>query len=296
MSEPVNPKATTDSTYVLDAESEVELSRLLLQDRLLTEDMGGVWLEQGDVAALQYVLDLACGPGGWVLDVAVAYPEKDVMGIDSSQSMIRYAKAQAHSHGLKNADFAVMDINQPLAIPDESFDLVNARYLVGVLRREKWPAFIQECWRLLRPGGILRLTEPELPITNSVACDQLNQKITLAMQRGGYGFSPQGYQFGMQMELEPLLREAGFEQTSIRPSATNSSSGTRNHEVNAQNLTIIYSQVQPLLLKVGLARSGAELTALYEQACSDLQGSNFHSVQVYLTARGKKPSKTSSSS
>ena len=129
-----------------------------------------------------------------------------------------------------------------------------------------------------------------------MACDQLNQKITLAMQRGGYGFSPQGYQFGMQMELEPLLREAGFEQTSICPSATNSSSGTRNHEVSAQNLTIIYSQVQPLLLKMGLARSGAELTALYEQACSNLQGSNFHSVQVYLTARGKKPSKTSSSS
>lgn len=126
MSELMNPKATTDSTYVLDAESEVELSRLLLQDRLLTEDMGGVWPEQGDVAALQYVLDLACGPGGWVLDVAAAYPEKDVMGIDISQTMIRYAKAQAHTYGLKNADFAVMDINQPLAIPDESFDLRNA--------------------------------------------------------------------------------------------------------------------------------------------------------------------------
>src|SRR5947209_3984856 len=78
MPDPVNPKATTDSTYVLDAESELELSRLLLQDRLLTKAMGGVWPEQSDVTSIRYVLDLACGPGGWVLDIAAAYPEKDV--------------------------------------------------------------------------------------------------------------------------------------------------------------------------------------------------------------------------
>ncbi len=290
MPDPVNPKATTDSTYVLNADSELELSRLLLQDRLLTKAMGGVWPEQADVTSIRYVLDLACGPGGWVLDIAAAYPEKDVMGIDVSQAMIRYAKAQAHALHLEdNTDFAVMDISNRLDIPDESFDLVNARYLVGVLPRDRWAAFLQECWRLLRPGGLLRLSEPELPITNSIACEQMNIKITQAMQRAGYGFSPQGYQFGMVMELEPLLRAAGFEQTNIRTSATNASSGTENHEVNAQNLAIIYEQVLPLLVKTGVAASLEEVTPLFEQACNDLQGRSFHSVQVYLTAWGKRP-------
>jgi len=292
MAEPVNPKSSTESTYVLDADSELELSRLVMADRLLTKDMGGVWPEQANLSTIQYVLDLACGPGGWVLDVAGAYPEKEVMGIDISEAMVRYAKAQARAHHLDNADFAVMDVSKPLDIPDESFDLINARYLVGVLLREKWPAFIQECWRLLRPGGILRLTEPELPVTNSIACDQINHMITLAMHRAGYGFSPQGYQFGTVMELEPRLREAGFEQTSVRSSASNASGGTKNHEVNAQNLSIVYSQIQPLLMKMGLAASPEELLALCDQACSDLQGENFHSIQIYLTAWGRKPLET----
>lgn len=291
MSEPLNPKAAADSTYILDSESEMELSRLLLQDRLLTEEIGGVWPEfpeVPDVAAIQYVLDLGCGPGGWVLDVASAYPNKDVLGIDISQAMIRYAQAQAHTLGLKNADFAVMDISKQLAIPDASFDCVNARYLVGVLKREMWPAFIQECWRLLRPGGILRLTEPELPMTNSMACDTLNGYITQVMRQAGYGFSPRGQQFGIQMELEPLLREAGFQQTNVRASTTNASGGTKNHAANAQNLIIIYTQVQPLLYKL-LTIVAKNITAVCDQACSDLQSSNFHSIQVYLTAWGKKP-------
>lgn len=135
--------------------------------------------------------------------------------------------------------------------------------------------------------GILRLTEPELPMTNSVACDELNQHITQMMHQAGYGFSPRGRQFGMHMELEPLLREAGFQQTRLRACLTHASSGTPNHAINAQNLTIVYTQVQPLLKK-GLALSAEHVTALYEQTCSDLEGSRFHSVQVYLTAWGKK--------
>src|SRR5205823_8733658 len=104
--------------------------------------------------------------------------------------------------------------------------------------------------------------------TNSIACDQMNHKITRAMYRAGYGFSPQGYQFGMVMELEPRLREAGFEMTDVRTSASNASGGTKNHEVNAQNLAIVYSQIQPLLMKMSIAASPQDLLDLCDQACS----------------------------
>lgn len=288
MPEPVNPKSSTGATYVLDAESELELSRLLMQDHLLTTAMGGVWPEQADISMIQYVLDVACGPGGWVLDVAAAYPDKEVMGIDITPAMIRYAKAQSRAHHLDNADFAVMDCCKPIDIPDESFDLINARYLTSVLPRDRWPAFIQESWRMLRPGGVLRLTEPALLITNSTACDTLNHMITLAMHRAGYGFFQQGYQL-RTMELEPRLREAGFQQIDIRTSVLNASGGTKNHEVNAANLAIVYDQVQPLLLKMGVIASSEEFIPLYEQACSDLYGEGFHSIQVHLTAWGRKP-------
>src|SRR5437764_15304061 len=97
MAEPVNPKSSTKSTYVLDADRELELSRLVMADRLLTKAMGGVWREQANVSTIQYVLDLACGPGGWVLDVAGAYSAKEVMGIEISQEKVHDARAQARS-------------------------------------------------------------------------------------------------------------------------------------------------------------------------------------------------------
>ena len=141
---------------------------------------------------------------------------------------------------------------------------------------------------MLRPGGVLRLTEPDLPITNSAACDALNHMITLAMHRAGYEFPPQGSQFRM-MELEPWLHKAGFQQIDLRTSVLNASGGTKNHEVNAANLAIVYDQVQPLLLKMGVIASPEEFIPLYEQACSDLYGEGFHSIQVHLTAWGRKP-------
>ncbi len=37
------------------------------------------------LSQVHLVLDLACGPGGWAIDVARAYPNIDVMGVDISQ-------------------------------------------------------------------------------------------------------------------------------------------------------------------------------------------------------------------
>ena len=64
--------------YVIDVESPAETARLMKQDRLLTECMGGVFPEGVDLSTSTAILDLACGPGGWALDVAFAYPHIQV--------------------------------------------------------------------------------------------------------------------------------------------------------------------------------------------------------------------------
>src|SRR5690242_894142 len=99
-----------DNTYVFDAESTTELSRLLTQDRITTQAMGGplAGLTTKEVAGLHAVLDVACGPGGWVLDTAFAYPHIDVSGVDISRTMVDYANARARTQELYNASFGVM--------------------------------------------------------------------------------------------------------------------------------------------------------------------------------------------
>src|SRR6266700_4058297 len=79
------------STYFIDAENAAEMARLVTLARLMTEDMGGIFPPDLDLSTVHQVLDIACGPGQWVLDVAASAPHIHVTGIDISQLMISYA-------------------------------------------------------------------------------------------------------------------------------------------------------------------------------------------------------------
>ena len=86
------------NTYVIDAKSATAQARLIDQETLLTEAMGGPPPEQS-AQALEHihdVLDIGCGPGGWVHTVAQTYPQTQATGIDVSTTMITYAQAIAH--------------------------------------------------------------------------------------------------------------------------------------------------------------------------------------------------------
>src|SRR5579885_683313 len=63
--------AEARGTYFIGAEESAEMARLLVQERLLTAGMGGLLAErQQDVTGFHTVIDLACGPGGWAMDLA----------------------------------------------------------------------------------------------------------------------------------------------------------------------------------------------------------------------------------
>ncbi len=90
------------------------------QHRLVTGGMGGLFPERLDVSQVQHILNIACSPGDWVLDVAYEYPLSEVIGIDLSRTMVEYARAQAGEQGSDNASFCVMDALQLLAFPDDT--------------------------------------------------------------------------------------------------------------------------------------------------------------------------------
>lgn len=277
------------SSYVFDPESPTEMARLINQGRQLTQAMGGLFTGIPDISGLHNVLDVACGPGSWVLDVAFAHPEIEVAGIDVSRAMIDFANARARTQKLTNASFGVMDITQPLDFPDGAFDMVNARFLFAVLKREAWAPFVQECTRLLRPGGILRLTEPlDIGTSNSAALESLCALLYRALWRAGYCFSVDGRTVGMAPMLPRLLRNAGYKEIHTRGYALESSAETDAWADGYRNAEIAYYQLMPLLVKAGGATQ-EEVEQLYQRMLIEMHAADYCCAWNFVSAVGYKP-------
>ncbi|HEU5228958.1 MAG TPA: class I SAM-dependent methyltransferase [Ktedonobacteraceae bacterium] len=281
-------KASETNTYLFDPESPVEMARLIDLHRITTEAMGGPLSGLPDLPADAHILDLACGPGGWVLDVAYAHPDAQVAGVDISKTMIEYANARARSQNLKNASFGIMDITQPLDFADNTFDLVNARLLFGVLLRDNWKPLLRECTRILKPGGHIRLTEPvDATITTSPAHERLNTLSYLFLWKNGYGFSVDGHSVGMTTVLPRMLREAGYQQVHTLAHALEFSADCPSWKDFYHSTLAMTSMSRHLYVKSGLA-TAEEIEQLCQQVLLELHSSDFNAMWHMVTTLGLK--------
>lgn len=277
-------------TYIFDLNSPAELARLINQDRFLTQAMDGPLAGLPDLPAHAKVLDVACGPGGWALDTALERPDLEVAGIDRSEPMIAYATARAQAQGRKNATFEVMDITQPLDFSDATFDLINTRLLLGVLKREAWDAFLDECTRILKPGGILRLIEPDdSGSTNSKSFEYLSSLAIKSLWNGGYGFSLNGRTFGLAPALLRKLKQRGYQTTvsSFVGDYSHDSSGWADFYHNAEITT---PQLRIPLIKAG-ELTEQEFDQLYQQELVEMWSEDFTALWHFVIIWGIAPTR-----
>ena len=111
------------------------------------------------------ILDCGCTVGHNTLEWARAYPDAEVTGIDVSAPVLRYAHARAQAQNVK-ATFAQMDATK-LDFPDASFDVVFSSMFLHELPLKNIKKFIQEAYRVLKPGGLL--LNMELPPNDQMA-------------------------------------------------------------------------------------------------------------------------------
>ncbi len=288
MEETYDPESS-GSYYVL-GNSNTEMMHLIVADRLFNTSMGGPLPEQPEavISEIHDVLDIGCGPGGWALEIAQAYPHIQATGIDVVEGMIEYANVQADASGLDNAHFQVGSIMERLNFPDASFDLVNARHLEFAVPVALWPMFISEMVRVTRPGGIIRITDSEWGVSNSFAFEKLQQ---LAVQAGlptGMSHSGDGRNFGITAWLSRLLRDAGCVNIQEWPSVMDFSSGARFHDAGSRIVILAYQMIAPFLLGVHVTTQ-PELTQLQQQQEAELLDPSSRALIYTLTAWGRKP-------
>lgn len=286
MSRSTNPEHEHPNTYIVqDRSNEDELKRLAAQDQMLTTSMGGVLPEQPDPTRFQRVLDVGCGTGGWLIEAAKAYPSMALLvGVDASGRLLEYARAQAEASRVhERMEFHVMDALRMLEFPTGFFDLVNMRFGMSFLRTWDWPKLLQELQRVTRPGGVVRVTEPEMVSeSNSPAHMRLQQLNVQAAHQAGLAFSPDGK--GVLSEVPRLLRQHGLEQVQTRVHVLHYRSGTPEGQLFLEDSTRVFRTALPFLHKWTDVPDDYE--AIYHQMLAEIHQPDFVATWKMVTAWG----------
>ena len=153
----------------------------------------------GYLASDSRVLDVGCGPGHELREVAVLVPRGEVVGVDLAAGMVEVAHASARSRGLDNCAFVQADAGELPRAFTGRFDLVYS-----CLSHHHFPepdAAAANALRCLRPGGVYCVIDPGPAWFNT-----LSAPLCRLGDPGWIGWkTPE--------EFRTLLDEAGFAHT-----------------------------------------------------------------------------------
>lgn len=112
------------------------------------------WLLQqlSDTTAAM-VLDIGCGTGATLVELSRLKNVK-VYGVDIHEPMLTTARQRLHFCKVQ-AEVKLVQADGFLPFPPSSFSHITAESVFGIVREEILQTLLQECLRILKPGGEL---------------------------------------------------------------------------------------------------------------------------------------------
>ncbi|MEO7773233.1 MAG: class I SAM-dependent methyltransferase [Steroidobacteraceae bacterium] len=108
------------------------------------------------------ILDIGCTIGHNIVPVALAFPDAEVIAIDTAAPVLRYGHARAQALGAKNLHFIQMNAEDLSRFPDGHFDWVQTTMFLHELSGKSLPKIVREAERVLAPSGLmLHLEQPQ---------------------------------------------------------------------------------------------------------------------------------------
>ncbi|CAG8572823.1 9606_t:CDS:2 [Ambispora leptoticha] len=146
----------SNSEYIL-ANDEVEAERLIRYHEAMKNIWGGLFRSpvEEKLKCGAKVIDVGCGTGTWLLDMARTYPESYFVGIDFSPIF--------PTEGLpENLKFVNCNFLDGLLFEDSYFDFTHQKFMCVAYTDEQWEKnVIPELLRITKSGGWIEFAEAD---------------------------------------------------------------------------------------------------------------------------------------
>ncbi|MBA3392574.1 MAG: class I SAM-dependent methyltransferase [Deltaproteobacteria bacterium] len=152
------------------------------------------------------LLDVACGTGRTLHQIARTHPTMRLWGVDLSPAYVRIARKRLGDV----AELALaVENGEALPFADGTFDIATSVYLFHELPRNARRNVVRELHRVVRPGGIVVIED------SAQAAE--SPEIATALREFPREFHEPFYADYLEDDLAGILREVGFAVMAIEP-------------------------------------------------------------------------------
>jgi ubiquinone/menaquinone biosynthesis C-methylase UbiE len=156
------------------------------------------------------VLDVATGTGHVALELAGRLPRGQVTGVDFSAGMLEQAQSKAAALGIKNIEFAEMDM-QALRFDDAQFDAAACAF--GIFFVEDMESALAHIASKVKPGGTVAICN----FQKDYFCP-LRKLLTDRLAAYGIPLPPQTWErIATQAGCRELFEKAGLRDIRVEP-------------------------------------------------------------------------------
>lgn len=203
------------------------------------------------------ILDVGCGNGRWLYEMAQQFPSATLYGLDQAPLPLTPFVASRYFK------FVQHNVLHPLPFPDASFSYVHQRLLVLALPVKFWAPEVAELIRVTRRGGWVELVESDGYFSNSgPATRKLNEYGYLTLKQ-------RGIEVLQVRNIKLLLESNGLQHIQFQPvSVPVGAWGGRLGQMALSNTQVALEGMKPLILNAaGIASQAFDdlLLHVYEE-------------------------------
>jgi 2-polyprenyl-3-methyl-5-hydroxy-6-metoxy-1,4-benzoquinol methylase len=260
----------------------------LLHQIFLQAQGGQLYPAKIPVNRMQRVIDLGCGNGEWVLELSRRFPQVQILGVDRDDDALHRANVRRNAGNFRMAGFRKLDLSGELQVLDGYFDFVHLRRCGRFMLPEHLPAFLQECVRILRPGGWLVTSDVEICEVSSPAFMRIYAALLKARVALKMSLDWSGMTVGIAAQLYPLLIQASLENVTYELHTIDLGYMGGNY---AQSFLLeiisLATLLEPLLIEQGLFDAEG-FDELHSQAEKEVRADDRCGWGLVVTAYGQK--------